>query len=72
MNDNSWSIEHPRNELSQVARVWFVLFGFVKDLALHFGRSPLIHSGGCESAGDRPNCLASSPTKSESFTQHTG
>ena len=72
MNDNSWPIEHPLNDLSSVSRVWFFLFGFVKDLALHFGRSPLIHSGGYEPAGDQPNCPASSPTKSESFTQYMG
>jgi hypothetical protein len=35
-----------------------VLFGFMSNLASHLERSPLIHSYGYESAGDRPICLA--------------
>jgi len=35
-------------------------------------RSPLIHSYGYESAGDRPTCLASLPIKSKSFMQYAG
>ena len=35
-----------------------VLFGFMNNLASHLERSPLIHSYGYESAGDRPTCLA--------------
>jgi len=40
------------------------------NLALHLGRSPLIHSYGYESVGDRPTCLASLPLKSKSFVQY--
>jgi len=36
----------------------YVLFGFMDTLASHLERSPLIHSYGYESAGDRPTCLA--------------
>jgi len=49
-----------------------VLFGFMNKLASHLGRSPLIHSYGYESAGDRPTCLASLPLKSKSFMQCAG
>ena len=52
--------------------VHVVLFGLVKDLVLHFGQSPSIHSNGYESSSDRPTCLASSATKSKSFMQHAG
>jgi hypothetical protein len=48
----------------------FVLFGFMNNLASHLERSPLIHSYGYESAGDRPTCLASLPIKSKSFMQY--
>jgi len=34
-----------------------VLFGFMNSLASHLERSPLIHSYGYESAGDRPTWL---------------
>ena len=34
-----------------------VLFGFMNNLASHLERSPLIHSYGYESAGDRPTCF---------------
>jgi len=40
------------------------------NLASHLERSPLIHSYGYESAGDRPTCLASLPLKSKSFMQY--
>ena len=50
----------------------FVLFGFMNNLASHLERSPLIHSYGYESAGDRPTCLASLPLKSKSFIQYAG
>jgi hypothetical protein len=50
----------------------FVLFGFMSDLASHLERSPLIHSYGYESAGDRPTCLASLPINSKSFMQYAG
>jgi len=50
----------------------FVLFGFMSKLALHLERSPLIHSNGYESAGDRPICVASLPLKSKSFMQYAG
>jgi hypothetical protein len=42
------------------------------NLASHLERSPLIHSYGYESAGDRPTCLASLPLNSKSFTQYAG
>ena len=42
------------------------------NLALHLERSPLIHSYGYESAGDRSTCLASLPLKSKSFMQYAG
>jgi hypothetical protein len=46
------------------------LFGF--NLAAHLERSPLIHSNGYESAGNRPACLAILPLKSRSFMQFAG
>ena len=49
-----------------------VLFGFMNNLAAHLERSPLIHSYGYESAGDRPTCFASLPLKSKSFMQYAG
>jgi len=49
-----------------------VLFGFMNKLASHLERSPLIHSYGYESAGDRPTCFASLPLKSKSFVQSAG
>jgi len=42
------------------------------NLASHLERSPLIHSYGYESAGDRPTCFASLPIKSKSFVQYAG
>jgi len=42
------------------------------NLASHLERSPLIHSYGYESAGDRPICLTSLPLKSKSFMQYAG
>jgi hypothetical protein len=42
------------------------------NLASHLERSPLIHSYGYASAGDRPTCFASLPTNSKSFTQYAG
>jgi len=42
------------------------------NLASHLERSPLIHSYGYESAGDRPCCLASLPINSKSFMQYAG
>jgi len=50
----------------------FVLFGFMNNLVSHLGRSPLIHSYGYESAGDRPTCFASLPLNSKSFMQYAG
>ena len=44
----------------------FILFGFIKNLALHLERSPLIHSDYYEPAGDRPICLARFPINSKS------
>jgi hypothetical protein len=50
----------------------FVLFGLTGKLAPHPDRSPLIHSYGYESAGDRPACLASLPVNYKSFMQYAG
>jgi len=50
----------------------FVLFGFMNNLASHLERSPLIHSYGYASAGDRPTCFANLPIKSKSFMQYAG
>jgi hypothetical protein len=57
---------------SIIVRLQFVLFGFTNNLASHLERSPLIHSCGYESAGDRPTCFASLPLKSKSFMQYPG
>jgi hypothetical protein len=48
------------------------LFGFMNNLAAHLERSPLIHSNGYESAGNRPAGLAILPLKSRSFMQFAG
>jgi len=50
----------------------FVLFGFMNNLASHLERSPLIHSYGYESTGNRSTCFASLPLKSKSFMQYAG
>jgi len=42
------------------------------NLASHLERSPLIHSYGYASAGDRPSCFARLPLKSKSFMQYAG
>jgi hypothetical protein len=42
------------------------------NLASHLERSPLIHSYGYASAGDRPTCFASLSLKSKSFMQYEG
>jgi len=55
---------------SLIVRLQFVLFGFMYKLASHLGRSPLIHSYGYESAGDRPTCFANLSLKSKSFMQY--
>jgi len=57
---------------SLIVRLQFVLFGFMSKLASHLERSPLIHSYGYESAGDRPTCFASLPLNSKSFMQYPG
>ena len=41
-------------------------------LAPHLERSPLIHSYGYASTGDRPTCFASLPINSKSFMQYVG
>jgi len=61
-----------RQKCTGSARLHIVLFGFMNNLASHLGRSPLIHSYGYESAGDRPTCFTSLPLKSKSFVQHPG
>jgi len=48
------------------------LIGFSKNLASHFDRSPLNHSYGYASAGDRPNCFASFSLNSDPFMQYVG
>jgi hypothetical protein len=50
----------------------FVLFGFMSNLASHLERSPLIHSYGYDSAGDRPTCIARLLINSKSFMQYAG
>ncbi len=50
----------------------FVLFEFRPNLALHFERSPLKHSCGYASAGDRPTCLASFALLLVPFMKYTG
>ncbi len=50
----------------------FVLFEFRPNLALHLERSPLNHSDGYASAGDRPICLASFALLLEPFMKYTG
>jgi len=42
------------------------------NLASHLERSPLIHSYGYESSGDRPTCLTSLSINSKSFMQYAG
>ena len=61
-----------RSKWQGIVRLQFVLFGFTCKLASHLARSPLIHSLGYESAGDRATCLANLPLNSESFMQHPG
>ena len=56
----------------RVSPVGVSLMDETNKLASHLGRSPLIHSYGYESAGDRPICLASLPLKSKSFMQYAG
>jgi hypothetical protein len=51
-------------------RVQFVLFGLRTNLASHFVRSPLSHSYGYDSAGDRTNCLTSFARNLEPFVQY--
>ncbi len=72
MIEKTLVIKQSHITLLPMAQIHFILFGFVKDLASHLGRSPSIHSSGYASSGDQPTCLASSPTKSESFVQYAG
>jgi len=71
-----WWINQHFNRLiknkSIIVRLQFVLFGFTNNLALHLERSPLIHSYGYESAGDRPTCYTSLPLNSKSFVRYPG
>ena len=69
---NTLFIRCLRTDLPLKEWVHIALLGFVKDLALHLGRSPSIHSNGYESSSDRPTCLTSSFTKSKPFVQHAG
>ncbi len=46
-------------KLCVVESLRFALFEFRPSLALHLKRSPLNHSYGYASAGDRPTCLVS-------------
>jgi hypothetical protein len=54
------------------AAVQFVLFGFRRNRASHSARSPLIHSYGYESAGDRTDYLALIRLPSEPFMNYPG
>jgi len=57
---------------TELTRLQFALSGFMNKLASHLERSPLVHSYGYESAGDRPTCFTSLPIKSKSFMQYAG
>ena len=72
MVEKTWVIRRSYIALLSMEQIRFVLFGFVKEPASHLGRSPLTHSNGYGPSGDRPTCLAGSPTKSESFVQYAG
>ena len=72
MIEKTWVIRRSYIALLSMEQIRFVLFGFVKEPASHLGRSPLPHSNGYDPSGDRPTCLAGSPTKSESFVQYAG
>jgi len=71
MIDIDYSQSATANKMGYI-QLQFVLFGFMNKLAAHLVRSPLIHSYGYESAGDRPTCFASLPLKSKSFMQYAG
>jgi len=65
-------IKEMRENKQPVYRLKFVLFGFMGKLTSHLERSPLIHSYGYESTGDRSTGFASLPLKSKSFVQYPG
>jgi len=58
--------------LAKLEKYSLYLIGFSKKLASHFDRSPLNHSYGYASAGDRPNCFASFSLNSDPFMQYAG
>jgi hypothetical protein len=58
--------------LAKLEKYSLYLIGFRKNLASHFDRSPLNHSYGYASAGDRPNCFASFSLNSDPFMQYAG
>jgi hypothetical protein len=60
------------NHHGKLRKIQIVLIGFLKNLALHLGRSPSIHSYGYGFSGDSPSCLASFPRNSDSFMQLAG
>jgi len=55
-----------------LVRLQFVLSGFVRYLASHFGRSFLNHSYRYASANDQPNCFASYRANSGSLMKCPG
>jgi hypothetical protein len=61
-----------REAMLLTAWMQIILFGFMNNLASHLERSPLIHSFGYESAGDRPTCFTSLPINSKSIVQYAG
>jgi len=58
--------------LAKLEKYGLDLIGFSKNLASQFDRSPLNHSYGYASAGDRPNCFASFSLNSDPFMQYAG
>jgi hypothetical protein len=65
-------LNNSRENIQFITRIRFVLFGFMNKLASHLERSPMFHSFGYESAGDRPACFASLPINSKSCVQYAG
>ena len=57
MNDNYKCCNQALKVQRIKFRSLFILFGFMNSLTSHLERSPLIHSFGYASAGDRPTWL---------------
>jgi hypothetical protein len=67
-----FKISELQRKLAKLEKNSLYLIGFSKNLASHFDRSPLNHSYGYASAGDRPNCFASFSLNSDPFMQYAG